>query len=335
MSNQILALDADFQCRYYPADVLGASEIPIVISAAVGPESPPRCRNLPDDVRAIQAALNRFAPNQGGPPAPLLLTGIVDQPTRAAIRHFQEKWDLKPKGWSVPDGIVDRVGLTIDRLGQGPGRVRDLPEEFLRRIPMAMAAIASARRVLLSARLHLAPVASVSPIDLSGFARLAYGTFDRHFHVSTIRDQLNRLDAVDGIFLSMESAIGHIPLGTVMALEEPPQEASGFFMVQEGSPGGYHRRGTPTVPGRERADRIYLCPKAAALDETSFAYAIVHELAHYVGPQGTDGIVDVAYFYKDPNRYGALTAAEAFRNADSYSQFAFEANGLRDFTPRW
>jgi hypothetical protein len=56
---------------------------------------------------------------------------------------------------------------------------------------------------------------------------------------------------------------------------------------------------------------------------------MIHELAHFTGP--VDGILDHAYFHKNPHRYRNLSHELAFGNADSYSQFAFETIGKPDF----
>jgi hypothetical protein len=68
--------------------------------------------NLPNDVSAVQELLNRILPEQGGPQVPLLVNGIVDQPTYLAIRCFQQQ----QFHWA--DGVVDQDNKTLHRLNE-------------------------------------------------------------------------------------------------------------------------------------------------------------------------------------------------------------------------
>ena len=133
-------LMTDFTCRVCsPQGNHGQS---VYIRSGVGDWPPPRCQNYPDDVRTIQAALNRFSQNEGGPIPPLSVDGVIGPKTKAAIYRFQRAWDIHPNGVGtgsdVVDGVVDRTGYTIQRLSGGPGRPIDLPTEMLARIPRAM-----------------------------------------------------------------------------------------------------------------------------------------------------------------------------------------------------
>ena len=48
------------------------------------------------------------------------------------------------------------------------------------------------------------------------------------------------------------------------------------------------------------------------------------------GPKD-NGVDDFAYFHKDPNKYANLSPALTLRNADCYSQFAYDAIGKANF----
>ena len=73
-------------------------------------------RNLPDDVKAIQSALNEEDEVDGGPSVPLDVDGLVGPFTIAAI----EKYQRRQLGWA--DGRVDPDGPTIHALeGDGSG----------------------------------------------------------------------------------------------------------------------------------------------------------------------------------------------------------------------
>ena len=68
--------------------------------------------NQPDDVTALQDALNDLLPNEGGPIDPLAVTGIMDLPTGQAIRRFQKMHF----GWQ--DGVVDPRQKTLQKLNE-------------------------------------------------------------------------------------------------------------------------------------------------------------------------------------------------------------------------
>ena len=97
------------------------------------------------------------------------------------------------------------------------------------------------------------------------------------------------------------------------------------------------RARSASLEGRANADpglgpnaRRRLSGFVRTLRDNGFTYAMLHELAHYTGPTA-NGVDDHAYFHKNPHRYRSLSAEEAFRNADSYSQFAFDVTGRPDF----
>ncbi len=73
-------------------------------------------RNLPNDVRTIQAALNNVSSADGGPTLKLAVDGFVGPLTIAAI----EKYQTRKLGWA--DGRIDPDGPTIHALnGQSGG----------------------------------------------------------------------------------------------------------------------------------------------------------------------------------------------------------------------
>jgi Putative peptidoglycan binding domain len=186
MPTTISVLTGDMTCvsRLSGADG-GAS---VVIKAAVGNAAPPRCQNFPDDVRTIQAALNRFTPLEGGPEPRLDEDGLCGPKTRKAISHFQEKWDLKPKNSKVPDGIGDPEGPTIQRLRKGSGAISNLPAEFLGRIPRVIGVTTAARSALTLAKSFLqrgnAPLPPQRLPSLGLLGQAEAQKVDRHFHIN-------------------------------------------------------------------------------------------------------------------------------------------------------
>lgn len=325
----MLVLSADFTCT--SRVVSGGAGAAVSITAAVGNQPPPRCPNRAGDVRTIQQALNRFTPLDGGPAPPLAVDGIFGPKTRDAIYHFQKKWNIKPKAWKVPDGIVDPDGPTIARLRQGAGPQVNLPVEFMARIPRVLAVLLAARRVL-DAAARFIDRAGVHAIGASlpafdSFGQSEARKVDKHFHIKAVANPRGRVLEVDSMFLNMMTAIGYVPQGIILAVDEPAGMAQGAFMFT--FPGGYHfRRPTDTVEGIH-VGSIYLCPRSRTLSDDAFTYVMIHELAHFSGP--VKAIDDHAYFYKSPDAYRRLTPQLAFGNADSYAQFAYEAIGKPDF----
>jgi peptidoglycan hydrolase-like protein with peptidoglycan-binding domain len=286
--------------------------------------------NRPQDVRQIQSALNRFSPEVGGPNPLLSVDGILGPRTKAAIHHFQEKWNITPRGSKNPDDVVDVNGPTIKRLRAGPGARTTPALDFLKFIPRVTEILTASR-----AALDLAKVG----LDGSGlgFGTQALARADRHFHVTATATPRTRLNEIDGNYFRMQTAIGYIPRGLVLAVPEPPAVAIGAWMFSYA--GGYDSRlkfpkDDPNYIEEDEntpPQSIYICPKARTLNNDGFAYVMIHELAHFTSPFGAAGNHDFAYFHRDPARYRGLDPEQAFHNADCYSQFAFDAIGRPDF----
>ena len=98
MPRKVHRFDSDGSCTNDQSLLTNGSSGSTTIRAAVGDAYPPRVQNFPDDVRAVQNALNRFAPNEGGPIEKLVVDGMCGPKTRGAIHHFQKKWELFPAG---------------------------------------------------------------------------------------------------------------------------------------------------------------------------------------------------------------------------------------------
>lgn len=322
MNAELFAIGPDITCVHHIV-TLGDAVPPI--GAAVGAGSPPRCQNAPNDVKVIQAALNRFAPEFGGPQPALVVDGKCGPLTRAAILRFQQKW-----GFAVQDGIVDVDGHTIRRLRQGPPGP-DHPPALLQQYRARIIEVLGATLALVDlARDYLA---GLDPIG--GFTKAAYEKVDRQFHLKLTSDPAARLGKIRETFQRMMTVIGHVPMGVVLAVDEPPNVASGSYMFSYA--GGMHLRASPLRycgNGKRRLDTgsVYLCPKAHTLAGDAFAYVFIHELAHYAGPVQPK-IDDVAYFKRDPAKFRLLGPDQAFWNANSYAQLAFAAVGRPDWAP--
>ena len=286
------------------------------LSAPVG--SATRCRNVPSDVRAVQQALNSFSPVDGGPSPKLVVDGIYGPKTAAAISKFQ----AKSFGFGGSDGVVDPGEKTDRKLSGAGASPSSLPEEMYANIGRALSVISIARSQILAARTYKDGVASFTGMGDSSWKKLV-----RHFRIDSFPDWSTRLGAIDRLYSDMQTAIGHVPQGVVLFSDEPPGQTSGFFAFTFA--GGYSlgMRGTKAPDGTPM-DSIYFTPKMRTLTPDAFAYVMIHELAHFVGPgeRTGNGITDWGY-HRNPGVYQGLTPWQRIHNADCYSQYAFDSAG--------
>jgi hypothetical protein len=309
-------------------DFVGSGTGDLRITSGVGRGTPPLCRNLPDDVRTIQRALNRYPAIDGGAKPKLVVDGICGPKTKGAIDHFQAKHQIFIKGTKNPDGIVEPNGQTIAKLRQGPSGIADMPAEFFRHIADAQAKVTAASAVITLAAFRLAHGKG----SLGGSAIPA--AVQKHFKMSQWKTpalKSSALSRIQRVFLGMQTAIGHVPQGRILALQEPAEHAQGSYMFTFG--GGFHDAPSERTDDGLPTGTIYLCPPARDLNGDQFVYGMIHELAHFVGPQSDNPnmIDDLAYFHVSPSRYRDLLADQTLRNGDSYSQFVFEVAGKPDF----
>jgi hypothetical protein len=323
-------LCSDFTCACDLATVEGARALLVTLSAPVGDAPASRCPNRPADVRAVQEALNHFPPAVGGPARPLAVDGVCGTLTRRAIGAFQRRWGIIG---AERDGVIDVDGPTIARLREGPpapaGRADDARLRAVR--PRLVEVVASARAVLSIAQGRYKRVTDHG--DLANLARIdgAVAKVERHFHAGRTRDPAARLARIDAVYQAMQATLGLAAAGVIA--DAAPVDGDGALAVAWD--GGFHTAGHGIPAGGHGGHMatIRVLPAARALGPDPLAYALVHALAHHVGPTSAP-IVDVAYAHVAPDAYAALGPAGALRNADSYAQFAFDAAGRPGFDPR-
>ena len=324
MSPRCLELNTDLTCSPKALDSSGEGRTDVSAPVGIG------CPNRRDDVLLVQRLLNKVPPSQGGPNPKLVEDGIVGPKTSAAISGFQRR----EFGWA--DGRVDRGGKTIYKLvahsETGPTKPTLAPTA-VNAIPEAMAQIANARRHLMNAR---AGLDRKSDGGLFGSSNAAAATLlNRHFHLDRYNAPLAGADEIDMVFSNMQTAIGHVPTGLWIFEDdpiEPPATSYAFTFA-----GGYsYLRGQSGAfkTGRIYWDRIYLCRRLVNYNHDTIVYAMIHELAHFVGgPDDQPTLIDDhAYAYRDPH-YATLPPHRALRNADSYSQYAWEVTRHFVFRP--
>jgi hypothetical protein len=283
-------------------------------------------RNLPDDVRAIQSALNAQDVADGGPSVKLAVDGLIGPLTIAAI----EKYQRRQLGWA--DGRVDPDGPTIHALnGGGGGAVT--PQKGGAKPPTFPKATAGqnkafiekiggllprARHWVQSAQLKLdmamdfvrrGPVNPKDPFPaLHDIGKPDLALFNKYFHSDKQPRgvQFHHLQQVRRIYDSMQTAL------TDSLLQAPifgwgvgyfqPDPADGTLASQGYVAytfyGGWLRRrrdGKPRLSGDDnyvgardlRQDTIFFpVAKLLAKSDNFLLETIIHELAHFVGPGG-------------------------------------------------
>ena len=307
------AMGPVFQCR---DEVFEMG--PIKISAPVGAGK--KAKNIPHDVKAIQRALNRFTPLQGGPKEVLKVDGWCGEKTLAAIHEFQKK----RLGWA--DDRVDPNADTMRHLNTSPGEP-DFASAAIEQIPRITGVLTAARMALQIASLGFSSPGGGGLLGASRAA--AMKKLNRHFHLDKLRDPLAGVRWIDRIYLNMQTAIGYIPLGVVVFGNDPLNKD--FFAYS--ARGGYDVmiRTTRNLQGGIPAGTIWLGRKLKTLDSEAIPYVIVHELAHYCGPvDGSPNEIHDRHGYRYSPNYDRLTPEQALRTADCYSQYAFDAAG-REF----
>ncbi len=296
------------------------------LSAPVG--APPRSRNLSIDVFEVQRALNRFSPADGGPNPPLVVDGICGPKTIAAIRGFQ----LKKFGWSGADGVVDPGQQTERALFAGTGQNAYGPwgppsPQTTPTTPAAemYANVARALTIIVITRSQISSARSFRSGGLStGFGEGAWKKLVKHFQVDKSSNWEKTLSDIDRVYMDMQTAIGHEPQGVVLFVDQSPTSTRGAFAWAVS--GGYalERRGQQADTDWP-AGSILVMRRMRTLKPDAYAYVLIHELAHFVGPIKPD-ITDFAYHFNEAS-YAALRPEQRIRNADCYAQFAFDAIG--------
>ncbi len=109
---------------YYGDDIELVRNAPIAGNEPSAPEIPLRLGSSNDDVRTVQIRLNRIANNFPSIPKILVNDGLFGTDTEAAVKRFQEIFNL------TPDGIVGpTTWYTIQNIYIGVKRLNDLNAE--------------------------------------------------------------------------------------------------------------------------------------------------------------------------------------------------------------
>jgi peptidoglycan hydrolase-like protein with peptidoglycan-binding domain len=109
---------------YYGDDIDIVSDVPVGALEESAPRIPLRVGSVNDDVRVAQIRLNRISKNYPAIPKILQTDGIFGSDTEAAVRRFQEIFDL------TSDGVIgNATWYYIRRIYNGVKRLNELNSE--------------------------------------------------------------------------------------------------------------------------------------------------------------------------------------------------------------
>lgn len=112
---------------YYGDDIELVENAPIADGLQSAPEVPLRQGSANDDVRTVQIRLNRISANYPSIPKIVRTDGVFGSDTEAAVKRFQEIFNL------TPDGVVGRATwYRIQNVYIGVKRLTDLNSEGIR-----------------------------------------------------------------------------------------------------------------------------------------------------------------------------------------------------------
>lgn len=276
-------------------------------------------RNLPEDVKTIQEALNQVTVRgvAGGPMPFLAVDGIKGPKTQAAILNFQRV--------QVPeihtDGLVEPGKQTILRLNAivAPVSKFDLNAKLATSLPLVRAAFAAAIR-------NLTAIITSGP-GTPGPAATAEDRLNRHF-------RLNALDAsgqsagrvsLFETYSEMALVVNRPDLfdmfGAIDAFDVDPQNAKIALTTAQGVFEPPLKDGADNPARHIRLGLGFFAPNVTP---DFAAFILIHELAHFTSRRDGQLIVDNGRGWFDDTFIKPLSAAQRLLNADSYASFAHE-----------
>ena len=266
------------------------------------------------DVLAIQNALNDIPPELGGPVTKLDPDGRVGKLTIEAIEKFQTQH------FGFKDGRVDVFGKTHAKLSSSRPAKRAFVSAAKGNLNPALLTVRAA-----GAKLLLAQTDLLTGGGLLGRRNL--DLVDRHFDVSRTRDPNAAIETLKRVYDRMLAVFAR-PGGLwgINAFDADPftEPGAGAFTFW----GGFDRPGQ--FAGWQRLDAIYICEAYLSQSPAFKVFAIVHELAHFVGPATGNLIDDHAFGRSTDAIVKRLSPALKQRNAQTFANFAFEAQNGRE-----
>jgi peptidoglycan hydrolase-like protein with peptidoglycan-binding domain len=320
----ILVMPAVGSC--ISTQTLPPSSGPIAISKPVG--QGPVARNLPEDVKTIQEALNQVTiKGFAGGPNPLLVVDSSKGPkTQAAIIKFQQ---TQVKSIN-PDGLVEPGGKTILRLNElvAPVSKFDLNARLAAALPLLRASLAAAIQ-------NLTIVITNGP-GAFGPAAIAQDRLNRHFALNKTNSsgQSNGRVNLFETYSEMQLVLNRPDLfnmfGTIDAFDVDPNNAK---IALTNAQGVFEPAVKDGAPNPARSIRLGLGFFAPNVSNDFAAHILLHELAHFTGRRDGERIVDNGRGWFDDTFIKPLSADQRLLNADSYASFAHECRTRSSVKP--
>lgn len=290
---------------------------PIAISKPVG--QGPLARNLADDVRTIQEALNQVTVKgePGGPTPFLAVDGIKGPKTQAAILHFQQ---VQVKSIN-PDGLVEPGKPTILRLNEivAPVSKFDLNAKLATSLPLVRSALAAAIQ-------NLTAIITSGPGPV-GPAAVAADRLNRHFKLNTLdasgqsEGRVNLFETYSEMALVVNQPDLFGMFGAIEAFDVDPKNAKIALTTTNGVFQPPLKDGADNPARHVRLGLGFFAPNVT--DEFA-AFILIHELSHFTGRRDGQFILDNGRGWFDDTFIRPLSAAKRLLNADSYATFAHE-----------
>ncbi len=290
---------------------------PIAISKPVG--QGPLARNIPDDVKTIQEALNQVTVKgvTGGPIPLLVVDGIKGPKTQSAILKFQQAQVRSVRA----DGLVEPGKQTILRLNEidSPISKFDLNAKLAASLPLLRAALAAA-------------IQNVTIVITSGpgttvSAALAEDRLNRHFALNTIdasgqsNARVNLFETYSEMALVVNQPDLFDMFGAIDAFDVDPQNAKIALTTAQGVFEPPLKDGANNPARQIRLGLGFFAPNVS---NDFAAFILIHELAHFTSRRDGELIIDNGRGWFDDVFIRPLSAAQRLLNADSYASFAQE-----------
>ncbi|WP_182867495.1 hypothetical protein [Stieleria mannarensis] len=319
------------------SDEPGGTPAEIHISGSVGRQG----KNLRPDVKSIQQALNRVPVNQGRPNPILVVDGLNGPKTERAIYIFQKHHF----GATRADARVDPGHRTITKLNElqpaagasgggsggsggsgggsaGPGAssfvpMTDSEKDVMTRVNTA---VNRAERWALRAVIEL--LNALQYLEGKKAQKPSYDLVDRCFKIkslSTEKQQVHAINKIIKIFNRYPRA--RRAVRPFVRTGGSCTNDKGHAIFAEAIPGGFHME-------VEDHKRVKVCVKnMKGKDVTFMTDAMVHEMAHLVGP--ANGKEKIMHGGRKDAAYGlaalSLTHSEAMISASNYAWLAWLA----------
>ena len=296
----------------------------VKISASVGVGGV----NRPADVLRIQQELNLVPADRGGPTVPLKTDGLFGDNTRKAIIRYQMKQLGTAEGRIDPGGLTNRhLSLDADFHPLQPVEAVRFAVAFIPRVQGALLAA--------SAALQIAELQLTGKSFLAKVGQPELDLLERIFSLSKFPDPLFQVH-------SLQTLVGHMRAAVARGYSSADAEYTGVFVPNRvlaedftalayTTAGGYYQSGQtvtydPPI-GAVRADKIFLCLQFGDTIIGEQVFAVIHEMAHFCGPDrnNPNAVLDYGYGALGTPAMAGLLPWQRTHNAEHIAHYIWNA----------